>query len=72
MAKSKIKLNKKQNPIKQLTYQLGGGLNKIFKDQMVNLKYIEKMEKKYDKKFEEVFSLLEQLVFEKKRSRKMR
>lgn len=72
MKKKNKKLNKKQNlnrqglvkTNEQFNYPLLWNIAK--KQQIANLKSVEKMEKKYDKKFKEVFSLLEQLIAKKK------
>lgn len=71
MKKKNTKLNKKQSLVKtsrQSNYFLSL-LDMTKKEQAENLKLIknlEKMEKKYDKKFKKVFGLLEQLVTKKK------
>ena len=72
MKKKNTKSNKKQNLNRQGLVKTSEQFNYLLlwntakKQQIANLKHIEKMEKKYDKKFKEVFSLLEQLIAKKK------
>lgn len=74
MQKLNTKINKKQNSNRnrQGLLKASGQFNhlllwnRVKKQQIANLKQIEKMKKKYDKKFKEVFSLLKQFAVKNK------
>ena len=64
MKKKNTKLNNKQKTTRQ-------SLVKSSRTQIVTLEQIEKMEKKYDKKFREVFGLLKQLIKKRRNQEKI-